>query len=169
MNLLRDRSPQYAVCLLLLLALATCAVLPGTARAAEVSPQASDWGEITFSPASSYPGGSVYFNALTKWFSPVISPAGMYTRMSLFGNKPAKMSGNAPNSDWVSGYDSDYGGNCWKYSSGWMWYTGRYDLNYYGRYQLKSTTPHNLWTFHLVGANEMWEPDDWYSGYLYVR
>lgn len=169
MDLSRKRSSLLVVGLALLLAITICIMLPGNARAAEVSPEASDWGEIVFNPTSTYPGGSVNFNALTKWFSPVYSPAGMYIRMSLYGNKPTKISGNAPNSSWVSGYDGDYGGNCWKYSSGVMWYLGRYDLNYYGGYQIKSTTPHNLSTRHLVGANEMWEPDDWYSGYLYIQ
>lgn len=153
----------------LLLAVAICSMLPGSAKAAEVAPQASDWGEIVFSPASTSPGRNVSFNALTKWFSPFMSPAGMYIRMSLFGDKPTKISGNAPNSTWVNGYDPDYGDDCWKYSSGIGWYTGRYDLNYFGNYRIRSTTPRNLWTSHLVGANELWEPDDWYWGYLFVR
>jgi hypothetical protein len=183
MTLRRKRYSLLVSSFALLFAASLCLVLAGNAQAEVVTPdtsigggivapEASDEGEIYFSPTSTYPGGTVNFGALTKWFNinPMVpAPAGMYIRMSLFGNRPIKTGGNAPNSTWVTGYDADYGGNCWKYSSGWMWYYGRYDLEYYGQYQIKSTTPHNVWTNHLVGANEMWDPDDWYWGYLYVR
>jgi hypothetical protein len=161
------------VFLLIVLSLASVAGVtafasePATAAAGESAVVEPLWlykGTFFFDPRYvtrykwTYPYGEQYLVSLTladSRFEMLIDP-----RLA----PPQRVSGNVPSRSFVYEYDPSFGGACWHYDSGVLWYTGSAHW-----YLEAKTYSSRTGTFKGMQGSDYYIPDVWWTDYLHVN